>query len=342
MTEVDSLKINPCRGPGIAVLFAALLCGIALFAVLNAPNASAQQSQGKRKDVAKRAAAQSKPTMELVVLGSGGPRADGRGGTSYVILIQGVPRILVDAGSGAFVEIGKLDLDLDKMDVVLLTHLHIDHGADLPSVINARSLSADDPVTYHIFGPDGGGEFPSTTKFLQLIFNRGGIYQYQRGFGVEETIDGKDLPNALNTPEKEIFSEGDLHVREIATHHGDCPSVAYRVEFKGQSITFAGDMDGSALGNLEKLAKDTDLLVMHAAILDPPDTPALLLTFHTPPKQLGEAAKAANAKHVVLSHIPPVVESHQTEVMRSIRASYAGPVEMVHDGQKIAVTKEVK
>jgi len=299
---------------------------------LSAPNAAAQE---QKKD--QHPAAHTPPAMELIVLGSGGPRATGRGETSYIVLLAGVPRILVDAGSGAFVEIGKLNLHLDKMDVVLLTHLHIDHSADLPSVFNARSLSADDPITYHVFGPEGGGEFPSTTKFLNLIFNRGGIYQYQKGFGVEETIDAKDLPVALNAPETEIFSEGDLHIREIATHHGDCPSVAYRVEFKNQSITFSGDMDASALSNLEKLAKDTNLLVVHAAILDPPDTPAILLTLHTPPKQLGEAAKAANAKRVLLNHIPPVVEDRSAEVLRSIHASFAGPVEFAHDGQKIPI-----
>jgi ribonuclease BN (tRNA processing enzyme) len=304
---------------------------IATGAALSASNATPQKAKVQHP------VTHAQPAMELIVLGSGGPRATGRGETSYIVSIAGVPRVLVDAGSGAFVEIGKLDLDLDKMDVVLLTHLHIDHSADLPSVFNARSLSADDPITYHVFGPDGGGEFPSTTKFLNLIFNRSGIYQYQRGFGVEETIDGKDLPVALNTPETEIFSEGDLHIREIATHHGDCPSVAYRVEFKNQSITFSGDMDASAISNLEKLAKDTDLLVVHAAILDPPDTPAILLTLHTPPKQLGEAAKAANAKRVLLSHIPPVVENRSAEVLRSIHASYAGPVEFAHDGQKIAI-----
>lgn len=207
---------------------------------------------------------------------------------------------------------------------------------------STRALSADNAITYHVFGPDAGGEFPSTTKFLHLIFDRGGIYQYQRGFGVHETIDGKDLPIALNIPETEIFSDGDLKIREIATHHGDCPSVAYRVEFKNQSLTFAGDMDASALSNLEKLAKNTDLLVVHAAILDPPDTPAILLTLHTPPKQLSEAAKAANAKHVLLSHIPPVVEDRSAEVLRSIHTSYAGPVEFAHDGQRIAVTKEIR
>jgi ribonuclease BN (tRNA processing enzyme) len=313
-------------------LISSLVAAVAALAIC-APNVTAQKTKAQHP------AAPAQPVMELIVLGSGGPRATGRGETSYIVLLAGVPRILVDAGSGAFVEIGKLNLDLDKMDIVLLTHLHIDHSADLPSVFNARSLSADDPITYHVFGPDAGGEFPSTTKFLHLIFDRGGIYQYQRGFGVEETIDGKDLATALNTPETEIFSDGDLHIREIATHHGDCPSVAYRVEFRGESITFSGDMDASALANLEKLAKDTNLLVLHAAILDPPDTPAILLTLHTPPKQLGEAAKAANAKHVVLSHIPPVVEDHQAGVLRSMRASYSGPIEFAHDGQKIPVVK---
>jgi ribonuclease BN (tRNA processing enzyme) len=299
----------------------------------NAPTAAAQQPKAKHP------VTHTHPMMELIVLGSGGPRATGRGETSNIVSIAGVPRVLIDAGSGAFVEIGKLNLDLDRMDVVLLTHLHIDHSADLPSVFNARSLSSDNPIVYHVFGPDAGGEFPSTTKFLHLIFDRGGIYEYQRGFGVEETIEGKDLAIALNTPEKEIFSDGDLHIREIATHHGDCPSVGYRVEFKNESITFSGDMDASALANLEQLAKDTDLLVVHAAILDPPDTPAILLTLHTPPKQLGEAAKIANAKHLLLSHIPPVVEDHQADVLRSIHSSYAGTVEFAHDGMRVAVTK---
>jgi ribonuclease BN (tRNA processing enzyme) len=325
------LNTRPCRiRIRIRAYAMMVFLTIAVFAVVSA---TAKQSKAKRP------AARVQPAMELIVLGSGGPRSFGRGETSYIVLIAGVPRILIDAGSGAFVETGKLNLDLDKMDVVLLTHLHIDHSADLPSVVNARSLSSDNPITFHVFGPDGGGEFPSTTKFLHLLFDRGGVYEYQRGFGVEETIQAKDLPNTLNTPATEIFSDSDLRIREIATHHGDCPSVAYRVEFKGQSITFAGDMDASALSNLEQLAKGTDLLVVHAAILDPPDTPAILLTLHTPPKQLGEAANRAGAKHVLLSHIPPVVEDRQAEVLRSIRASYSGPVELAHDGQRIVVSK---
>ena len=55
-----------------------------------------------------------KPALEVVVLGSGGPRAFGRAGSSYILVVEGRPRILVDAGPGAFLRIGELDLDLEK------------------------------------------------------------------------------------------------------------------------------------------------------------------------------------------------------------------------------------
>lgn len=79
------------------------------------------------------------PALEVIVLGSGGPRAFGRAGSSYVVLLDGTPRVLVDAGPGAFVRIGELQLDLSQVDTVLLTHLHIDHSSDLPAFFNARA-----------------------------------------------------------------------------------------------------------------------------------------------------------------------------------------------------------
>jgi ribonuclease BN (tRNA processing enzyme) len=275
--------------------------------------------------------------LELIVLASGGPRASARGSTSYIVALDGTPRILVDAGSNAFVEIGKLNLDLDQMDVVLLTHLHIDHSGDLPAIFNERALSASDAIHWKVFGPKGAGLFPSTTKFLHLIFDPGGTYEYQKTFGADESIEGTDLPITLDSPETEIVSEGNLQIREIATHHGDCPSIAYRVDYTSASITFAGDMDASAIHHLERLAKDTGLLVVPAAVLDPPESPAFLYTLHTPPRKLGEAAQATGAKHLLLSHIPPAVEEQEPAVLRSIRASYKGPVEFAHNGMRIPV-----
>src|ERR1700741_4234203 len=86
------------------------------------------------------------PALEVVVLGSGGPRAFGRGGSSFIVTIEGTPRILLDAGPGGFLRIGELDLDLEKVDTVLLSHLHIDHSGDLAAFFNDRALTSDGPI----------------------------------------------------------------------------------------------------------------------------------------------------------------------------------------------------
>jgi ribonuclease BN (tRNA processing enzyme) len=277
-------------------------------------------------------------TIELIVLGSGGPRAFGRACSSYVVLIEGTPRILVDAGPGTFVRLGELGLDLEPIETVLLTHFHIDHSGDLPGFFKARTLSSRGPIRFKVFGPAGGVLFPGTTRFLQLLFEKGGAFEYQKTFGVKEDIQGTDLSLDMRAPEREIVSTGGWRVTEIATHHGDCPSIAYRVDYKNRSVTFSGDMDASALPNLERLAEGSDLLVFHCAVLDPPGSPAQLYDLHTPPRKIGEAARAAGVKRLLLSHIPPVVEQNREAVLASIRGSYQRRTDLATDRMRIAVS----
>jgi ribonuclease BN (tRNA processing enzyme) len=282
-------------------------------------------------------AAARQPALEVIVLGSGGPRPFGRASSSYMVLLDGKPRVLVDAGPGAFLRIGEMDLDLDNVDTILLTHLHIDHAGDLPGILNARALSADGPITFHIFGPDGVGPFPKTSRFVDLLVGQHGAFAYQKTFGADETFDVHDLAIALDSPLTKIVDHDGLVIEEIATHHGDCPSVAYRISYKGASVVFSGDMDASALPNLIQLAKGAGLLIFHCAVLDPPASPSQLYDLHTPPKKIGEAAHAAAVKSLLLSHTAPDVESHELAVRKSIRASYSGPLAIATDKLRVAV-----
>jgi ribonuclease BN (tRNA processing enzyme) len=275
--------------------------------------------------------------LEVVVLGSGGPRAFGRAGSSYIVLIEGTPRILVDAGPGAFLRIGELDIDLEKVDTVLLTHLHIDHSSGLPAFLNDRALTSDGPITYRIFGPDGAGLFPKTSRFVDLLVGDGGAFAYQRTFGADEKFIVRDLAISLDSPRAKIVDDGSLVVEEIATHHGDCPSVAYRISYKGAVLVFSGDMDALALPNLVQLAKNADLLIFNCAVLDPPQSPSQLYDLHTPPKKIGEAARDAGVKSLLLSHLAPDVEGQKDAVRKSIRASYPGPVDFANDKMRVAV-----
>jgi ribonuclease BN (tRNA processing enzyme) len=282
-------------------------------------------------------AASAKPGLEVVVLGSGGPRAFGRAGSSYILLVDGKPRILLDAGPGAFVRIGELNIDLQHVDIVLLTHLHIDHSGDLAAFFNARALTSDGPIKYRVFGPDGAGLFPKTSRFVELLVGDNGLFSYQKTFGAREIFLVRNLAIDLNTDVTKIVDENGLVVEEIATHHGDCPSVAYRITYHGTSVVFSGDMDASAISNLVRLAKNADLLVFNCAVLDPPGSPSQLYELHSPPKKIGEAARESGAGNLLLSHIAPDVEESKNDVLKSIRASFTGPVEFATDRMHVSV-----
>jgi len=281
-----------------------------------------------------------KPAMEVVVLGSGGPRAFGRAGSSYIVVLDGRPRILVDAGPGAFLRIGELGLDLGAVDTVLLTHLHIDHSGDLAAFFNARALTSDGPIAYRIFGPDGAGLFPKTSRFVDLLVEAGGAFAYQKTFGARESFAVRDLAISLDSALTKIVDEAGIKVEEIATHHGDCPSVAYRISYRRVSVVFSGDMDASALPNLVRLAQKADLLVFNCAVLDPPGSPPQLYDLHTPPKKIGEAARDSGVTSLLLSHIAPDVEGQEAAVRKSIRAAFAGPVGVATDKLRVPVGSE--
>jgi len=282
------------------------------------------------------------PGLELVVLGSGGPGAAGRAASSYLVLIDGVARILVDAGPGSFARLGEAQISLANTDTVLLTHLHIDHAGELPGLFKARAVSASGPIAFEVWGPVGkpgqrqDAYFPSTSELMQLLFGPKGAYAYLRDFSSPMTIRAHDIPAPLkNAVLQQIFKRGDLKITAIAGHHGDAPSVIYRIEHAGRNVTFSGDIDAEGLPALRRIAKATDLLVFNSAVLDPPGSPAILYSLHTPPHAIGELAKDAGVRGLLLSHISPAVDANRDAVVESIHQSYAGAVTIAKDGMRI-------
>jgi ribonuclease BN (tRNA processing enzyme) len=283
------------------------------------------------------AQSQPAPELELLVLGSGGPGAVGRASSSYVVVLDGQPRILVDAGPGSFARAGEVKLPMQTMDIVLLTHLHIDHAGELPGILLGRAVSTGRALEARVFGPGGAGQFPSTKRFIDLNFGPQGAYAYLKDFSAPLSFSVRDIA-AQPIRRQVLLTEDGLTITAIPGHHRDAPAVIYRVDYKGRSITFSGDIDAHGLPALARLAQGTDLLVFNSVVLDPPGSAPQLYELHTPPAAIGKLAAQAHAGRVLLTHISPLVELQQEAVLASIRQSYQGPVALSSDLLRVPVS----
>jgi ribonuclease BN (tRNA processing enzyme) len=282
------------------------------------------------------------PALELIVLGSGGPGAAGRAASSYLVFIDGVPKVLVDAGPGSFARLGEAHISLSNTDIVLLTHLHIDHAGELSGLFKARAVSSSGPIVFNVWGPTGSpghdrdAYFPATSEFLHLLFGPKGAFAYLSDFSAPMTIQAHDIPaRPEHALPQQILKQGDLVITAVAGHHGDAPSVIYRIDHAGKSVTFSGDIDAQGLPALRTIARASDLLIFNTAVLDPPGSPAILYTLHTPPRAIGQIAKEAGVHSLLLSHLSPAVEEMHGAVLESIRQNYLGSVSFAKDGMRV-------
>ncbi|MEE9451528.1 MAG: MBL fold metallo-hydrolase, partial [Gammaproteobacteria bacterium] len=74
--------------------------------------------------------------LALQVLGSGGPNdVDGRASSSYLIWLDGKAKIMVDAGGGASLRFGESGANIEDLEVMAISHLHVDHSIDVATMI---------------------------------------------------------------------------------------------------------------------------------------------------------------------------------------------------------------
>ena len=200
-------------------------------------------------------------------------------------------------------------------------------------------MSTRTDIEFKIFGPEGnpGGKgqaiFPSTTQFVDLMFGSNGAFSYLHDFAGNITFNARNL--APRTAPQKIVQESGLVISAIAGHHADAPSLIYRLDYAGKSITFSGDMDASGLGALRTIARDSDLLIFNCVVLDPPGSPRILYTLHTPPHQIGLITKQANVKQLLLSHLNPIIDENKDAVRKSISDNFMGDITFATDGLRV-------
>jgi ribonuclease BN (tRNA processing enzyme) len=270
------------------------------------------------------------PKVTLQVLGSGGPESgDKRASSAYIIWIDGKSKILIDLGGGASLRFEEAGAHIQDLDVILLTHLHVDHTADLPALLKS-SFFTRASGNLHLYGPDKNDFMPSTKSFIKRLFSDDkGAWQY-----LGDHLDGraglqlKAHNISKHLKEKVIYRKGDISIKAVSVHHGPIPAIAYRVNIGKKSITFSGDMNGD-YHTLEKLAKYTNILVAHNAV--PKGTKGVAAQLHMTPYTIGQIAKISGTKTVVLSHRMLRTLGKEKETNSEIRKNYNGNIKFSND-----------
>lgn len=269
----------------------------------------------------------------LQVLGSGGPEiGDKRASSGYLVWQDGRARILVDMGPGSMLRYEESGARIEDLEVILLTHLHVDHSADLPALIKA-SYFTERTKDLPIYGPSGNTLMPDTTAFVQSLFSDpAGAYKYLAGYlteGEAYRLQPHNVP-ANGRTVQQVMKEQDLNITAVAVHHGPIPALAWRIDIGGRTIAFSGDMNGDN-HTLPMLASGANLLVAHNAI--PQDAKGAARDLHMPPSVIGEIAAEAKVKQLVLSHRMLRTLGREAESKTEIRKRYTGPVTFANDGQ---------
>jgi len=250
--------------------------------------------------------------MEITILGSGTCVPSLKRGSPGLILRIGDRILLFDSGTGTIERMLKRGITYLDLDMVLYTHTHPDHTADLVPLIFACKY----------------GESPRR-KDLPIIGGMGFKAYLQ---AIQEVYGRWVQPDLFQIHITEVYDEVleyDLF-RVIAKPMNHLPeSVGYRVEsHDGKSMAFSGDTDSCP--NLVELARGVDVLVVESALPD-----EMKADGHLTPSLAGRIGREANCKKMVLTHLYPVCDT--VDIAEQCKKEYQGELLIAEDLMEISV-----
>jgi len=250
-------------------------------------------------------------TIELIPLGTGTavPSLD-RSSSACLLRVSGL-NVLIDCGGGTVRRLLEAGVTYHDIDLLLLTHLHPDHTADLVPLLFACRYHTDPRVrALTLVGGQG------TEKFLG---------QLDATFGRHLFSSYYDL--TITEVARKNWQWNDIAFTASPVRH--IPgSLAYSIEFEGKKVSFSGDTGYCT--ELIELARDSDLFVCECALPDRenPDS-------HLSPSLAGKIAAEAGVSRLVLIHFYPEVESEP--IYDLVRREFSGQIILGQDLMRIEI-----
>lgn len=188
--------------------------------------------------------------------------------------------ILIDAGPSVVRRLLEFGFAVDNIDVIVLTHFHPDHAADLTTFLFACNY----------------GE-PRRAKDLILLGGRGLELFFRRLCLAYPSIKPNGYFLNIRSMARDAWSPWDgMTIETVPVKHRK-ESIGVKIINSTKTIVFTGDTDYSA--DLVSFAKGADLLVSECSF------PDLKVKGHLNLSVLEKVVAKAKPKQVMLSHLYP-------------------------------------
>ncbi|MGZ6029109.1 MAG: hypothetical protein ACXWK5_06800 [Myxococcaceae bacterium] len=182
-----------------------------------------------------------------------GVQLPARSPPGLVVLVDGKARVLVDPASGSVGSARSLGQNLTEVGTVLLTSMRPAATADLPVFLTD---SAGPAVTVHLLGPGGGGRWPSTGRWAEVLFGGSGLYR-TAGSRVPRLL----VDEVKSGAERRVTLPGGVELRARGTPGPDGPASVYRLSREGASVVLAGEIAPAGTQALATFAAGAPMVV---------------------------------------------------------------------------------
>ena len=208
--------------------------------------------------------------MRITFMGSNPfpPRLD-QAGTCIMVELGNGTRLFFDFGSGCLRNIIGMQVPVPEINDIFISHLHVDHFADLP-YIYAFAPSAMRWLPLRVIGPSGRlpkfGTASMVKSMMEMCnWHRESFSLFPAGDGYETAVTEFDFKDDGGI----CYNKNGVTVRHWRRSHTMDGASAYRLDWNGLSFVWTGD--GKADQLTEKYAKGADVFVSEMVV----DNPAL-------------------------------------------------------------------
>jgi ribonuclease Z len=236
--------------------------------------------------------------MEICFLGTGAPYPDPQRGSSAILVDAGSARMLFDCGRACVQQMARLQIRPASITHCFLTHGHYDHVADYALLV-LTSWRFGRNHKLQVYGP------PGTKAMSDALFQEA----YKIDIAARKALKKSDADPDININVTEMRDgavvEGEgWRVRAIEVAHWPIPiSLGFLIEGDGKRAFFSGDT--APCDAVRNGAAGVDVLI-HEAMYFAKDSGHY--RSHSHPERVGEVARQAGVKQLILTHLQPDAE----------------------------------